>query len=179
MIELTKTNHYYYFTMVLFLLTIAVCWIIINSPFGSVLRAIRENPNRAEYLGIKVKNFQLMIFVFASMVAGFAGALVGPFERSIFPDLAYWTTSGEAAFMAILGGIYTFIGPMIGAFILIFLQDIIRSNTEYWLVFVGGILIPLVIFLPGGVMGFVQSEFQKYAPKRKTQNGNLGNQQSE
>lgn len=162
-VDLKETNSYYYFTLLMFLLTLMICKTIINSPFGSILRAIRENPNRTGYVGIKVRNYQLMIFVFAGMVAGFAGALVGPFERSIFPDLAYWTTSGEAAFMSILGGIYVFIGPVIGAIILIFLQDIIRSATEYWSIFVGGILMAVVIFLPGGVTGFIQSKFVKSA----------------
>lgn len=167
-INLVETNNYYYFALALFFLILMACKILVNSPFGSTLRAIRENPGRTEYLGIKVKNFQLMIFVFAGMVGGFAGGLIGPFERSIFPDLAYWTTSGEAAFMSILGGIYTFVGPVVGAVILIFLQDVIRSHTEYWPIFVGGILMFMVIFLPGGVMGFIETKFSGTGERRKS-----------
>jgi branched-chain amino acid transport system permease protein len=166
-INLKQTNNYYYFTMILSFLAIIVCKFIMDSHFGSVLKAIRENPGRTEYLGIKVKRYQLMIFTFAGAIAGLGGALVGPFERSIFPDLAYWTTSGEAAFMSILGGIYNFTGPFIGAIILQILQNVIRSYTEFWAIIVGGILILIVIFLPGGVVGFLDTTYKKIRKKRR------------
>jgi branched-chain amino acid transport system permease protein len=112
-----------------------------------------------------------MIFVFAGGVAGLGGALVGPFERSVFPEIAYWTTSGEAAFMSILGGIYNFSGPFIGAIILQLLQNIIRSYTEYWSIIVGGTLILIVIFLPGGIAGFLHTFYDNFIMKRRTHEG--------
>ncbi len=170
-IDFRHTNNYYYLTLSLVLITALVCKLILDSHFGSILRSIRENPNRTEYLGIRVRNYQLMIFAFAGGVAGLGGALVGPFERSIFPDIAFWTTSGEAAFMSILGGIYNFSGPFIGAIILQLLQNIIRSYTEYWSIIVGGTLIIIVIFLPGGIAGFLHAYYDKFTMKRRAHEG--------
>jgi branched-chain amino acid transport system permease protein len=177
LVDLKQTNNYYYFTLALFLIAVFFSKVIVDSNFGSVLRAIRENPGRTEYLGIKVKRYQLMIFTFAGGIAGLGGALIGPFERSIFPDLAYWTKSGEAAFMGILGGIYNFTGPFIGTIILQILQNIIPSYTEYWAIIVGGILILIVIFLPGGIAGFINEKLIRIKMKRRMYGTNhTGNQ---
>jgi branched-chain amino acid transport system permease protein len=167
-IDLRYTNNYYYLTLSLVLITGLISKLILDSHFGSILRSIRENPNRTEYLGIKVRNYQLMIFVFAGGVGGLAGALVGPFDRSIFPEMAFWTTSGEAAFMSILGGIYNLAGPFIGAIIFQLLQNIVRSYTEYWSIIVGGTLVIIVIFLPGGIAGFLYTFYDKFIMKRRT-----------
>ena len=88
---------------------------IVDSPFGSMLTAIRENPERAEFVGINVRRYQLAAFVIAGAFAGLAGALFGIFNRGVFPDFAYWSKSAEVLIMVILGGMGHFWGPAVGA----------------------------------------------------------------
>ena len=80
---------------------------IVGSPFGRMLTAIRENPERAEFIGVNVRRYQLAAFVVAGAFAGLAGALFGIFNRGVFPDFAYWAKSAEVLIMAILGGMGT------------------------------------------------------------------------
>lgn len=131
-----------------------------GSPFGCMLRALRENPERTEFIGINVKIFQLIAFIIAGFFSGLAGALSALFTRSTFPDFIYWTKSAEALIMALLGGIYTFVGPAVGASVLLIMDKWITSYTEYWPFFLGGFLIILLYFFPGGVMGFIIEKFQ-------------------
>ena len=107
-------------------------WRIVGSPFGRVLTAIRENPERAEFVGINVRRYQLAAFVVAGAFAGLAGALFGIFNRGVFPDFAYWSKSAEVLIMVILGGMGNFWGPAVGAATLILLNQQITSYTQYW-----------------------------------------------
>ena len=111
-----RTGDRYY---LLVLLLVAVCFAslrrIVHSPFGRILTAIRENPERAEFVGINVRRYQLAAFVVAGAFAGFAGALFGIFNRGVFPDFAFWSKSAEVLIMAILGGMGSFWGPAVGA----------------------------------------------------------------
>ena len=116
---------------------------IVDSPFGSILTAIRENPERAEFVGINVRRYQLAAFVVAGAFAGWAGALFGIFNRGVFPDFAHWSKSAEVLIMAILGGIGHFWGPAVGAAILILLNQQINAYTQYWPLILGSILIVL------------------------------------
>ena len=87
-----------------------------ESPFGRVLTMIRENPERAEFVGVHVRGYQLTAFVIAGVFAGIAGGLFGVFNRGVFPDLMYWTKSAEVLIMVLLGGMSFFYGPVLGAF---------------------------------------------------------------
>lgn len=142
---------------VLALLIVAVClWglrRIVDSPFGLVLRTIRENPERAQFVGINVRRYELVAFVIAGMFAGIAGALFGIFNRGVFPDLMYWTKSAEVLIMALLGGTTVFYGPLVGAFTLLWLSQEITALTEYWSFILGAIMILLIFALPGGIAG--------------------------
>jgi branched-chain amino acid transport system permease protein len=142
---------------VLALLIVAAClWAlrrIVDSPFGLVLRTIRENPERAEFVGINVRRYELAAFVIAGFFAGLAGALFGIFNRGVFPDLMYWTKSAEVLIMALLGGTTVFYGPLAGAFILLWLSQEITALTEYWSLILGAILVVLIFALPGGIAG--------------------------
>jgi branched-chain amino acid transport system permease protein len=130
---------------------------IVNSPFGSVLTAIRENPERAEFVGINVRRYQLAAFVIAGAFAGWAGALFGIFNRGVFPDFAHWSKSAEVLIMAILGGTAHFWGPAVGATILIVLNQQINAYTQYWPLILGSILIVLVFVFPNGVFGTLRA----------------------
>jgi branched-chain amino acid transport system permease protein len=150
--------NYYKFVLVIALLGIYLLWRIVNSPFGKTLTAIRENPERAGFVGIHVKRYQLYAFVIAGAFSGLAGALFTVNERSVYPDLAFWTRSTQVLLMSIMGGVYTFFGPIVGAFLLQFMDaDITQDYPEIWQLFLGTVLVLILYGLPGGVMGFIQA----------------------
>jgi branched-chain amino acid transport system permease protein len=153
----TFTN-YYRFVLVICTVAIFLLWRIVNSPFGKTLTAIRENPERAGFIGINVKRYELYAFMIAGAFSGLAGALITINERSVYPDLAFWTRSTQVLLMSILGGVYTFFGPIIGAFLLLFMDaDITQDYPEIWQLFLGAVLVLILYGLPGGIMGFIQS----------------------
>ena len=110
---------------------------IVNSPFGRILTTIRDNPERAEFIGVNVRLYQLAVFVIAGVFAGLAGALFGIFNRGVFPDFMYWTKSAEVLIMTLLGGMGTFYGPAVGAFLILWLNQEITAITEYWSLVLG------------------------------------------
>src|SRR6266536_5466588 len=125
-------EHFYFVTLVL----VAACFVllrrIVGSPFGRMLATIRENPERAEFIGVNVRRYELAAFILAGAFAGLAGGLFGIFNRGVFPDFAYWTKSSEVLIMTLLGGMGTFYGPAIGALVLILLNQQIVAYTQYW-----------------------------------------------
>jgi branched-chain amino acid transport system permease protein len=126
---------------------------VVDSPFGRMLTVIRENPERAEFIGLNVQRYELAAFVIAGLFAGFAGALFGIFNRGVFPDFLYWTKSAEVLIMAILGGMASFWGPAVGALVLTLLNQQITAYTEYWPLVLGSVLIFLLFVFPGGIVG--------------------------
>jgi branched-chain amino acid transport system permease protein len=152
-----RTAEYYYFLTVIL---VALCmWAlrrIVGSPFGRMLTTIRENAERAEFIGVNVRRYELAAFVLASAFGGLAGGLFGIFNRGVFPDFAYWTKSSEVLIMTLLGGMTAFYGPAIGALVLILLNQQIVSYTEYWPFVLGTILVVLLFVFPGGLAGAAQ-----------------------
>ena len=126
---------------------------IVDSPFGHMLAAIRENPERAEFVGLNVRLYQMAAFAIAGAFAGFAGALFGIFNRGVFPDFAYWSKSAEVLIMAILGGMGSFWGPAVGAAALTLLNHQITAITQYWPLVLGVVLVVLLFAFPGGIVG--------------------------
>jgi branched-chain amino acid transport system permease protein len=126
-----------------------------RSPFGRMLETIRENPERAEFIGVNVRRYELAAFTVAGVFAGLAGGLLGIFNRGVFPDFAYWTKSSEVLIMTLLGGMATFWGPAVGALVLLLLNQQIVSYTEYWPLVLGIILVFLLFVFPGGIAGAV------------------------
>jgi branched-chain amino acid transport system permease protein len=149
-----RTSDYYYFTT---LVLVGVCvWVlrrVVRSPFGRMLESIRENAERAEFIGVNVRRYELSAFVLAGAFAGLAGGLFGIFNRGVFPDFAYWTKSSEVLIMTLLGGMGTFYGPSVGAAVLLLLNQQIVSYTEYWPLVLGAILVVLLFVFPGGIAG--------------------------
>jgi branched-chain amino acid transport system permease protein len=157
--------YYYYAFAVLAVLTIAM-WRIVHSPFGLCLRAVRDNPAKAEALGLGVTRYRWYAFVISAVYAAVGGALLGPPIGNVDPTLAYWTQSGNIVFMTLLGGFAHFFGPVLGAFVFIFLQDSVMSVVPYWRLVFGAILAILVIFAPGGLMGLLARTRPLAAPRR-------------
>lgn len=158
-VDLSSPLNYYYFTLILIVVSIFIIWRIVNSPFGLTLRSIRENPERAEFVGIPMKRYRLLAFVISGAFSGLAGAIFAPFERAIAPEIAFWTKSAEPVMMSLLGGMGVFLGPAVGTIIFMLIKEMISSITEYWMIFVGAIVIALVIFFPEGVVGFLAERF--------------------
>jgi branched-chain amino acid transport system permease protein len=144
---------YYYFSLAVLVVATLVMWRIVASPFGLCLRTIRDNPLKAESLGIGVPRYRWYAFMISAVYAAVGGALLATPTGNVDPTLAYWTHSGNVVFMVLLGGFASFWGPLLGAFAFLFLQDAVMSVFPYWRLVFGAVLAFLVIFAPGGLMG--------------------------
>jgi len=153
--DLAPPVHYYYFVLAFFIISIFFLRRVVNSPLGYVLRGIRENIERVGFSGLEVKKFQLIAFSIAGLFAGLAGALYAPFASTVSPQVVGWTKSAEPVLMTLLGGTEVFLGPILGSWLFLLLKDYIISHTEFWEIYFGVVLVFLVIFLPGGVLGFL------------------------
>ncbi|HEX9204704.1 MAG TPA: ABC transporter permease, partial [Candidatus Deferrimicrobiaceae bacterium] len=165
-IEIGSTQAMYYFALAVVGVSLEVLRRIRSSPFGATLKSIRENGQRAAYLGVNVKLYQWTAFVIAGAFTGLAGGLYALMEKAITPDIIHWTKSGEPVFMTIIGGIYTFAGPVVGAFVFTVLNSYLVAWTEKWALVLGIILLVMVLLLPGGVVGFVNEKARGAFGKR-------------
>jgi branched-chain amino acid transport system permease protein len=125
------------------------------------LKAVRDNPEKATYLGVNVKRYRWYAFIISGAYAAIGGALLAPTIGQVDPGLAYWTHSGTLVFMTLLGGFTNFSGPLIGALVYIFLQDRVMSLTTYWRLIFGALLAFIVIAAPGGIVGSISSLVQR------------------
>jgi branched-chain amino acid transport system permease protein len=157
---LASQNHSYYFILVILIICLIVMYLILKSPFGNTLQAIRDNPQRCEAIGINVRRHQLFAIVIATFFAGVAGVLFVVLERSVSAGLLFWVLSLEIFIMCLLGGWFTFSGPILGAAIIVALRTFVGIFTEYWTLILGIVLILIIFFLPEGVMGFFQKLFK-------------------
>ncbi len=157
---ISSVNGSYYFALITSIVALFMMYVILNSPFGRILQAIRDNPERSEGVGVRVKLHQLVTQVIAAFFAGVAGVLFVTVEGSAFPDLLSWTLSLEFIIMCLLGGWFTFLGPMLGAAIIVSLRTLVGVYTEYWTFALAVILMLLIFFLPEGVLGY----FQRFSP---------------
>lgn len=146
-------DYFYFVSLVIVMLCIAALHRISVSPFGRMLTTIRENPERASFIGVNVRAYELAAFVVAGGFAGVAGALFGIFNRGVFADFLFWPKSAEVLIMTILGGMNYFWGPVVGTAMLVLLNQQITAYTEYWPLVLGIILLVLLFTFPGGLLG--------------------------
>jgi branched-chain amino acid transport system permease protein len=146
---------YYFYSLAVLVVAAIVMWRIVHSPFGLCLKTLRDNPAKAETLGISVARYRFTAFVISAVYAGVGGALLATPTGNVDPTLAYWTHSGNLVFMTLLGGFASFFGPILGAFVFIYLQDYVMSVFPYWRLVFGAMLAALVIFAPAGLMGLL------------------------
>ncbi|HEU0156845.1 MAG TPA: branched-chain amino acid ABC transporter permease [Stellaceae bacterium] len=151
--DLTISARFYLLTIALVAISLAIVRQITRSPFGRMLTTIRDNPERAAFIGLNVRAYELAAFVVAGVFAGFAGALYGLFSRGVFADYVFWSKSAEVMIMTILGGMGYFWGPPVGAFALVWLNQQITAYTQYWPFVLGAILLILLFAFPGGIVG--------------------------
>jgi branched-chain amino acid transport system permease protein len=170
---LSSSGNGYWFTLAVAVAGLLVLWQVTRSPFGLTLRAIRENRERAEALGVNVFRHQLLAFVISGAFCALAGVLFVVYDQSANPDLLNWTESGYPILMAVLGGQYTFLGPALGALIYEQARDVLLVNfTDSQLVF-GLVLLVIMLAAPDGVAGLLgrggrglASRWRAFAPAR-------------
>jgi len=144
---------FYFFAYVLVVLAVAGLKRILDSPFGAVLQAIRENGDRAAACGYDVTRIKLLSFVFSALFAGLASAL-DALRLTVVPvEALYWSTSGQVVIMTLLGGAGTFFGPFVGAATFLVLADRLSIFIEFWPLVIGVIFMGFVLFLPKGIWG--------------------------
>lgn len=152
-------DRFYLLSIVLIALSLAVLHRVVRSPFGRMLTTIRDNPERAAFIGLNVRAYELAAFVVAGTFAGLAGALYGIFSRGVFADYVFWSKSAEVMIMTLLGGMDYFWGPPVGALALVWLNQAITDYTEYWPFVLGSLLVLLLYVFPGGIVGGLVAGF--------------------
>jgi branched-chain amino acid transport system permease protein len=153
---------YYYYVLALFVLGVAVMWVIVHSPFGKALQAIRDNETRAEFVGVQVRRYRWLAFVVSGAYTGLAGALWVPLNGLTTPDILHWTFSGRIVFFTVLGGFQTFGGPIVGAIAYNYLETYAVGYTVYWQMVLGVVLVVLVLALPAGIVGTASRLILRY-----------------
>jgi branched-chain amino acid transport system permease protein len=162
---LADSTHMYAFAGAVALVAIAVNLWIVRSPFGSVLHAIRENKLRARFLGYDVDKYRVNAFVLSALFPAVGGWLWTYLQQSINPDAGSVDYSGRVVMMSLLGGIYTFAGPMIGAFVYWDLQNSVSQATKYWPAAIGAVFVFFVLAAPRGIGGMV-ADLRRYGLAR-------------
>jgi branched-chain amino acid transport system permease protein len=153
---LHNPDAFYYLVLAGFALAVGIMAWLLRSPFGRTLIAIRENERRARFLGIPVDQHIWMSWVISCAFVSLAGALYALLNNFIDPRALHWSQSGDFVIMAVLGGMRSFWGPLVGAAIFVVLQDYLSSQTANWMSFVGAFFVLVVLFFPRGVLGIMQ-----------------------
>jgi len=167
-IELLAGPFYYYCLMLLLLAGFAL-WRIVHSPFGLHLRSLRDNAQKAEYLGVRVRQLRLLAYVISAVYGAIGGAILGFRVGLADPELVHWTHSGHLVFMTVLGGFSNFFGPVVGALSLTLLQDQLQSLTQYWRFVLGAMLAAIVIFFPRGLAGIAADVGKRLLGRKQPQ----------
>jgi branched-chain amino acid transport system permease protein len=162
----------FYFASAFLIVGYVVARIIRRSPFGLMLRSIKENPMRLEYTGVNVFAYKMAAFVISAMYAGLAGSLMVIYEPYVATKYVYWSTSGEVVIMSVIGGVGTLIGPIMGAAFMLYFENVVQGFIgEEWKLVLGLIFVFIVIFLPGGFADIGRRVWKfaghKVSPRRK------------
>ena len=163
---LSDATHVYIFTAIVTFVAVAANYWIVHSRFGSVLHAIRENKQRARFLGYDVNKYRINAFVLSALFPGVGGWLWTYFQQAINPDAGSVDYSGRVVMMSLLGGIHSFIGPILGAAVYWDMQNRISGLTKYWPAAIGLTFALFVIFVPGGITGLVTLFRRRFSKER-------------
>jgi branched-chain amino acid transport system permease protein len=159
-LDLNDGRVLYSFCVFVFVVCVLVMRQVWQSPFGYTLRMIRDNPARAIFLGVNVARVKLGIFVIAGAIASVSGILLALFVSGAYPEFGFWTTSGEAIFMIMLGGTQLFLGPLVGALLLQLLNHFVTVYTEYHGLVLGSVILLIVLGLRQGVADYIMEWWQ-------------------
>jgi len=153
LIDLDNAQAFYYLVLAILVLFLYLGYRLVNSRFGMVIRAAKSNEARTRAIGFSPYPYRLAAFVIAGAMCGLAGALLVNHTGFLTPEFMNWTRSGELMFMVILGGIATTSGPVLGAFALLLVEDLLSGWTQHWQVILGPLLVLSVIFFRRGLAG--------------------------
>ena len=179
-IDLNEPYHLYAFVVAVFVACMVIMRVLVSSPFGYSLRMIRDNAARASFLGVDVLRTKLICFVISSAIAGAGGVLYAIFFSGAFPEWGFWTKSGDAIFMIMLGGMQVFLGPLAGAAILHLLNDFVTAYTQHYGLVLGVVILLFALGLRRGLVDVIvdwldrrresaaQAERSKPAPEAST-----------
>jgi branched-chain amino acid transport system permease protein len=157
---------FYYLVSIALAAAFAFCWALVRSPFGTVLRGIRENEPKTLALGYNTRLYKIAVVVLAYALGGLAGALYAPFAGFANTELVFWLFSGQVLIMVIVGGSGTLIGPILGAAFFLIVEHQLSNYTEAWELFFGLIFIAFVIFAPEGIWGLLTARFGRAGGER-------------
>jgi branched-chain amino acid transport system permease protein len=169
-IDMANLERYYYFVLVMVVLGIFAIWRVVRSSLGLTLQGIRDSDSRVTFIGLSVIKYRLIAFTIAGLASGLAGALMVPLGRSASPAIANWTFSAEPVIATLLGGAFTFAGPIVGAFLFYIIKEIVVMFTGYWMMTLGIIVLVLVLGFRGGVVSVIQHRL--LARRRNDPGGN-------
>jgi len=155
LLDLTNRTQFYYLCFVLLLATIYLTWRLVNSRFGMVIQGARSNDRRMRAIGFPTFRYRLVCFVISGAICGLAGVLLANHTAFISPAIMHWTRSGDLIVMAVLGGMGSVIGPVIGAVAFLVLEEGLSRITEYWPIILGPMILLVVLYARGGIDGLL------------------------
>lgn len=155
LINLSNRVQFYYLCLLCLFGGIYLIWRIVNSRFGLVIQGLRSNEQRMQAIGFPLTRYRLVCFVIAGTMCGLAGALLANNTDFVSPAVMYWTRSGDLMVMVILGGMGSLFGPVIGAIVYLLLEEFLSQVTEYWALIMGPLLLLIVLFGRGGIVGLL------------------------
>lgn len=153
LIDLSNRTQFYYLCLACLFGCVFLIWRLVNSRFGLVVQGLRSNEQRMQAIGFPAKRYQLVCFVISGTMCGLAGALLANNTDFVSPAVMYWTRSGDLMVMVILGGMGTLFGPVMGSVVFLLLEELLSQITEYWALILGPLLLLIVLFGRGGIMG--------------------------
>lgn len=155
-IDIHSPIRFYFFVLIFVALSLLAIDRILQSPFGHVLQAVRENERRAKSCGYETTNVRWLAFIISGAISGLAGGLYALYLHFVGVESLYWITSGQVVMMTLLGGMGSFFGPFIGAGVFLYLEDVLSAFTAHWMIFLGSIFVLCVLFFPKGIWGSIK-----------------------
>lgn len=155
LVNLNDRVQFYYLCLACLLGVVVLIWRIVNSRFGLVVQGVRSNEQRMQAIGFHANRYRLVCFVISGTICGLAGALLANNTDFVSPAVMYWTRSGDLMVMVILGGMGSLFGPVVGAIVYLLLEELLSQFTEYSGLILGPVLLLIVLFARGGIMGLL------------------------
>jgi branched-chain amino acid transport system permease protein len=144
---------FYWYVLVLFAAMFTLMAVIVRSPYGLALQAMRDNPSKTEFLGVSILKIRYVAFIISAVYCAVGGAVMAVSIGAADPDLAFWTQSGNLVFILVLGGLGQIFGSIAGSVVFMLLQDLLMAHTQYWRFALGALLALIIIFSPQGIVG--------------------------
>jgi len=159
--SLTHVTFLYYFVLLITVITIGVCWCFTRTPLGNTLAAVKSNPTRTNFLGININAAKLMLFGFTGLIAGLSGSLFILFKKMVAPNFLDMFMSFDVVVMSVIGGYSSFLGPIVGSFVYVYMVEYISAVTDRWQLIMGVFFMLLVLFYPKGLVGMFKDVLKR------------------